>query len=272
MAAAPKQLTSRRPSAICSQRVGRAYTPAGRLPATGVASPRGCRGLRPGFDQSFEARGRSVVYLGGSHLLRLGLSARRDGRWRGVAVVGCSRRLRRWSGPRPRAQRTLAGRSRPDAACHLQVYRGCSVARGGEWVRERDPAVTNVFRPRTRGGSSERPLWLGRRTCAASPRGTSPKAGRSSTGRSGGRPGTARDACTDGLADMTRSSWRSGEPSKLSILQVARDLTAALLSSSADSAVPRDSCRVRRRLPPTDSIAALSSGHAQHVGHQCRYR
>jgi hypothetical protein len=237
---------------------------------------------------------RSVFSFGACDLPRLDVSARGDGWRRRASVSGSRGRLRRRSSLRGRAEpqadlcagtrthvsaRPLAGgrRRRTRAAlarrrtCHQKVCLGRGVARGGERGLQPDPVVPRVFRPRSRGGRSECPFWLGRRERHVGPGRTAPNTGRSSTGWIGGEPGTARDSCTDGLADMTRSSRRVGLASQISIssgrlrpdsrvaLELRRFLRAGRFS-------PSDT------IPPTESRAALSLGHAQHVGHQCRYR
>jgi hypothetical protein len=321
------QLTGRRPSAICSRRVGRAYSSACYVPRSGLASlHRGqcllARGKYAGFrlrdvcavrpsveghgrsGRAFTrggrpalpapARGRSLFPFGARHLPRLGLSTGRNGGRCHPAVSHGTDRLRRWSSLGSRAELALRSRPprarfdlharRPRARCdadlspgrnvsrRLKVCLGGCAPRGGERDLQFDPAVARVFRPRLRGGSCECPFWLGRRERHVGPGRTGPKTGRGSAGWIGGGPGTARDTRTDGLAEMTRSSRRPGEPSKVStspgrlrpdsrvVLAVRRFPRAGRSSFSATT------------LPPTDSRAALSLGHAQHVGHQCRYR
>jgi len=292
MAAQRNQLTGRRPSAICSPRVGRAYNSASRLSQTGVAALRSgrCQGERCRVERA--ERGSALASaprcgclfaFRARHLSRLGHAARRDCGRCHAAVTGSTGRLRRWSGLGSRAELHFCSR-RPGARFnagdspgrrakrHLKVCLGCRGTRGGERDFQSDPVVTHVFRPRSRGGSCECPFWLGRRERHVGPGRTAPKKGGSSTGRIGGGPGTARNTRTDGLAEMTRSSWRSGQPSKLSISsdRLRSDSRVVLGIRRIPGAERRSFALVR--LPPTGSRTALSLGHAQHVGHQCRYR
>lgn len=299
-AAQRNQLTGRRPSAICSPRVGRAYTSASRFPRTGVAALRLGRGQVERYQRGRRApervgpgrRGPSLAPAAccgcffsfrARHLSRLGHAARRDSGRCHAAVSGSVGRLRRWSGLGSRAELHFCSRG-PGARFnvgdspgrrtnrHLKVCLGCRGTRGGERDLQSSPVVTHVFRPRSRGGSCECPFWLGRRERHVGPGRTAPKKGGGSTGRIGGRPGTARNTRTDGLADMTRSSWRSGEPSKLSISSDRlRSDCRVVLGIRRSPGAERSSLSVTR-LPPTGSRTALSLGHAQHVGHQCRYR
>jgi len=293
------QLTGRRPSAICSRRVDRAYTSASGVSEAGLAALRGSvladaqhharrrdRFARRARSRSSQFRagyaGRpaltastrcgSVFSFGDRHLPRLGFSARCDGGRSHAAVSGGIGRLRRWGSLGSRAELPVGVHSERRTARRLKVCLGCRGTRGGEWGLQLDPTVPNVFRPRSRGGRSERPFWVGRGKRHADPGRTAPKTGRSNTSRSGGRPGIARDALTDGVAEMTRSSWRSAEPSKLSISSDRlRSDSRVVLELRRFPRAGRSSFSAAG-LPPTDSRAALSLGHAQHVGHQCRYR
>jgi len=300
------QLTGRRPSAICSRRVGRAYTSASCVPQSGLASLHSSR-CPLGYVRAFGSGGRPALAaqarcwglftFRARHLSRLGVSTGGNGGRCHAAVNGGFGRIRRWSGLGSRAElqcsplvrgstapfdvgvrpgRGVFARARRHRALRpnssLKVCLGGRASRGGEWDLQSDPVVTHVFRPRSRGGSCECPFWLGRRERHVGPGRTAPKTGRSSAGWIGGGPGTARDTRTDGLAEMTRSLWRSGEPSKVSISsgRLRPDSRVVL----AVRRFPRAgrSCFSATTLPPTDSRAALSLGHAQHVGHQCRYR
>jgi hypothetical protein len=313
-----KQLTDRRPSAICCRGVGRAYAPVDCIPGTGLASLRS-RGYGWEAAEPAAACGRSVFVVSSRHLPRLRLSTGRNLRRCGLTVPGSTGWLRRRSslghraelpvglGPRRRPKRCYRRLARGETArfdrtlargetarfdrtlargetarfdsfprarrtlARGEVCLGRRAARGAQWDPQHHPAVADVFRPRSRGGSSECPLGLGRRQRAIGPRGTAPKTGRSGTCRIGGGPGTTRDASADGLAEMTRTFWRSGSRRSLPSPRVARDLLAALSSRSVLPRAPHDQI-VGSRLPPTHSRAALSSRHAQHVGHQCRYR
>lgn len=316
------QLTGRRPSAICSRRVGRAYTSACCVPESGLAALHcgqsslarlwarfdvrstradergGCiraPGRRGAPALAAQARCRCLFSFRARHLLRLGSSAGGNGGRSHVVVTRSVGRLRRWSGLGSRAELHICSR-RPRARFNegvsprrdnvarprrsgargphscIEVCLGGSASRGGEWGLQLGPPVTHVFRPRSRGGSCECPFWLGRRERHVGPGRTAPKTGRGSAGWIGGGPGTARDTRTDGLAEMTRSMWRLGEPPKVS------SSSGRLRPDSRVVLAVRRFPRFGRSffsgttLPPTDSRAALSLGHAQHVGHQCRYR
>lgn len=316
------QLTGRRPSAICSRRVGRAYTSACYVPRSGLAALH-CGQLRlarqrarfdvgstrgeerGGCVRSVGDRGvptlaaqaccRSLFSFRARHLPRLGFSAGGNGGRSHAGVTRSVGRLRRWSGlgsraelhfhaRRPGARFDMGvsprrsnvarphrrGARRPDRC--LKVCLGGSASRGGEWGLQLGPTVAHVFRPRFRGGSCECPFWLGRRERHVGPGRTAPKTGRGSAGWTGGEPGTARDTRTDGFAEMTRSMWRLGEPPKVSSSSGRlRPDSRVVLAVRRFPRFGRSSFSVTT-LPPTDSRAALSLGHAQHVGHQCRYR
>jgi hypothetical protein len=305
------QLTGRRPSAICSRRVGRAYTSACCVPRSGLASLHGshvwssgaealggCAGASRSRGASAlpaQARGGCLFSFRARYLPRLGTSAGCNGGWGHVAVTRSIGRLRRWSGLGSRAElhrhsrrpgarfdvgvsprrSTVARSQRRDArgptSC-LKVCLGGCASRGGEWGLQLGPTVAPVFRPRSRGGSCECPFWLGRRERHVGPGRTAPKTGRGSAGWTGGEPGTARDTRTDGLAEMTRSMWRLGEPPKVSSFSGRlRPDSRVVLAVRRFPRFGRSSFSATT-LPPTDSRAALSLGHAQHVGHQCRYR
>lgn len=228
-----KQLTGPPASAICSSCVGRAYTPAGGVPRTGMAALRRRGRICGCVAQSLAARGECLFSFGARHLPRLDLPAGGHSGRRRLAVARSGGRLRRRHGlggdacPQMGGCASAGGTSarvarapgarRPGATCHLKVCLGRGAARGGERGLQSDPTVTHVFRPRSRGGSSECPFWLGRRERHVGPGRTAPKTGRSNTGWIGGEPGIACDSCTDGLANMTRCSRRYGEPSQISI-------------------------------------------------------
>jgi len=307
LASQHNQLTGRRPSAICSRRVGRAYTSACCVPGSGLAAlhrgqlwlaPRtpfdvgSTRGEKRGgcvraFGQrgvpslAAQARCRSLFSFRARHLPRLGCSAGGNGGRGHVVVTRSIGRLRRWSGLGSRAQlqvglcprRSNVARpqrrgARGPTGC-LKVCLGGSAPRGGEWGLQLGPTVAHVFRPRFRGGSCECPFWLGRRERHVGPGRTAPKTGRGSAGWIGGGPGTARDTRTDGFAEMTRSMWRLGEPPKVSSFSGRlRPDSRVVLAVRRFPRFGRSSFSVTT-LPPTDSRAALSLGHAQHVGHQC---
>ncbi len=282
-AKAPNRLTARPPSALSSRGVDRAYAAADRISRASLAALCGAvwagHGDRPCARQGAAGAAESAASCGfGGVCLGRGDGSRSHaspwgerGRRRARSARGAGG-LRRWYSVRGRAELPLDRGARRHAARYFEVCLGRRVARGVERDPERAPAGPPFSRPRARGGRSERPLRLGRRERDAGPRRTAPKKGRSSTGRRGGRPGAVGDAWTCGLAGMTRSLWRAGESPKLPLSSDRVRSDSRVAAELRRSAVPGESALSATRLPPTDSKAALSSAHAQHVGHQCRYR